>query len=169
MKDEKYTPEVGSWLKGREVPHPDSQQTARQVAARLPHIGQRGRWWPLPSFRRPPNTDQTTDYQPSPIPSANGHTPTVIGRTTSMLSPVKAITAGALVFAIGGAFLIAQPFEQQGGVPGAEAEPSRRRGSRHRPARLLRRDIGSGHRCHSQPQLRVQSAGKDLQRPTPHR
>ena len=39
-----------------------------------------------------------------------------------MLSPVKAITAGALVFAIGGAFLIAQPFEQQGNVPGAETE-----------------------------------------------
>ena len=40
-----------------------------------------------------------------------------------MLSPVKAITAGALVFALGGAFLIAQPFDQQGGNgPGAEAE-----------------------------------------------
>jgi hypothetical protein len=37
-----------------------------------------------------------------------------------MLSPVKAITAGALVFALGGAFLIAQPFDQGGGVPGAE-------------------------------------------------
>jgi hypothetical protein len=122
MKDEKYTPEVGSWLKGREVPHPDSQQTARQVAARLPHVGQRGRWWPLPSFRRLPTTDQTTAYQPSPIPASNSHTPTVIGRTTSMLSPVKAITAGAIVFAIGGAFLIAQPFQQQSSVPGAEAE-----------------------------------------------
>ena len=39
-----------------------------------------------------------------------------------MLSPVKAITAGALVFAIGGAFLIAQPFDQQGSVPGAETD-----------------------------------------------
>ena len=38
-----------------------------------------------------------------------------------MLSPVKAITAGALVFAIGGAFLIAQPFQQAASVPGAEA------------------------------------------------
>ena len=42
-----------------------------------------------------------------------------------MLSPVKAITAGALVFAIGGVLLIAQPFEQQGVVPGATiSEPS---------------------------------------------
>ena len=122
MKDEKYTPEVGSWLKGREVPHPDSQQTARQVAARLPHIGQRSRWWPLPSSRRPPTTDQTTAYDPTPIPAHGGHTPTVIGRTTSMLSPVKAITAGAIVFAIGAAFLITQPFQQQSSVPAAEAD-----------------------------------------------
>jgi hypothetical protein len=42
-----------------------------------------------------------------------------------MLSPVKAITVGALVFALGGLFLIAQPFDQGGSVPGAEqgAEP----------------------------------------------
>ena len=38
-----------------------------------------------------------------------------------MFSPVKAITAGALVFALGGVLLIAQPFDRQGGsVPGAE-------------------------------------------------
>ena len=37
-----------------------------------------------------------------------------------MFSPVKAITAGAIVFAIGGVFLIAQPFGQpSGSVPGA--------------------------------------------------
>ncbi len=37
-----------------------------------------------------------------------------------MFSPVKTITAGALIFAVGGVFLIAQPFDQQGGVvPGA--------------------------------------------------
>ena len=40
-----------------------------------------------------------------------------------MFSPVKAITAGALVFAIGGVLFIAQPFEQQGGsVPGAATD-----------------------------------------------
>ena len=38
-----------------------------------------------------------------------------------MLSPVKAITAGALVFALSGAFLIAQPFDQQASVPGAQS------------------------------------------------
>ena len=40
-----------------------------------------------------------------------------------MFSPVKAITAGALVFALGGVLLIAQPFDQQGGsVPGAATD-----------------------------------------------
>jgi len=38
-----------------------------------------------------------------------------------MFSPAKTITAGALVFAIGGVLLIAQPFDQKGeGVPAAE-------------------------------------------------
>jgi hypothetical protein len=37
-----------------------------------------------------------------------------------MFSPVKAIIAGALVFALGGLFLVAQPFDQQGNFPGAE-------------------------------------------------
>jgi hypothetical protein len=40
-----------------------------------------------------------------------------------MFSPVKAITAGALVFAIGGVLLISQPFDQQGGsLPGAATD-----------------------------------------------
>ena len=39
-----------------------------------------------------------------------------------MFSPVKAITAGAFVFALGGVLLIAQPFDQQSAVPGAETE-----------------------------------------------
>ena len=43
-----------------------------------------------------------------------------------MFSPAKAITAGALVFALGGVLLIAQPFEQQGGrVPGAATDAER--------------------------------------------
>jgi hypothetical protein len=40
-----------------------------------------------------------------------------------MFSPVKAIAAGALVFALGGVLLIAEPFSQQPAVPGAEVEP----------------------------------------------
>ena len=37
-----------------------------------------------------------------------------------MFSPVKAIAAGALVFALGGMFLIAQLYQQQDAVPAAE-------------------------------------------------
>jgi len=37
-----------------------------------------------------------------------------------MLSPVKAIIAGALVFGIGGAFLVAQPFAQVASGPAAD-------------------------------------------------
>jgi hypothetical protein len=39
-----------------------------------------------------------------------------------MFSPVKAITAAAIVAALGGVMLISQPFEQPGSVPGAETE-----------------------------------------------
>ena len=43
-----------------------------------------------------------------------------------MFSPAKAITAGALVFTLGGVLLIAQPFDQQGaGVPGAATDEER--------------------------------------------
>jgi hypothetical protein len=43
-----------------------------------------------------------------------------------MFSPVKAINAGALIFALGGVLLIAQPFDQQGGsVPGAATDEER--------------------------------------------
>jgi len=121
MKDERYWPVLGTWLKDTAAIPPDPQQTARKVSERIPETPQvRRRWW-LPSLRRttiPPHSNN----QPSPIPATNGYTPAVLGRTQSMLSPVKAITAGALVLAIGGVFLIAQPFQQQGSVPGAATD-----------------------------------------------
>jgi len=125
--DDRLLLDVRSWLKDEDVVLPDAEQAGRLVAAGLPQTRQlRRKWWPLPSFKGtsvPPRVMPDTEYQPTSIPATNGHTPTVIGRTQSMFSPVKAITAGALVFALGGAFLIAQPFDQQGGsVPGAETE-----------------------------------------------
>ena len=43
-----------------------------------------------------------------------------------MFSPVKAITAGALVFALGGVLFIAQPFDQQAGsIPGGAQSDER--------------------------------------------
>jgi hypothetical protein len=122
MKDERYWPVLGTWLKDTAAAPPDPQHMARKVTERIPETPQvRRRWW-LPSLRRTPIPPHSNN-QATPIPATNGHTPTVSGRTQSMFSPVKAITAGALVFAIGGAFLIAQPFDRQGGVvPGAEAD-----------------------------------------------
>ena len=49
-------------------------------------------------------------------------TPTAKWRIQSMFSPVQAITAGAIVFALGGVFLVAQPFDQQGSAPGAATD-----------------------------------------------
>jgi len=114
------TPEVRDWMKRTDLEPPDAHKSAREVRARLPGIKQRRRWWPFPVFYREPETPPTEHH--TSIPAANGHTPTVIGRTTSMLSPVKAITAGALVFAIGGVMLVAQPFEQHVGLPGAATD-----------------------------------------------
>jgi len=129
MNDEQYTPALGSWLKDTDITPPDPYASARQIMTGLPEREKRRNWWPFHRHTTPiapPTTDQTIEYQPAPIPATNGHTPTVLGRTKSMFSPVKAITAGALVFALGGVLLIAQPFDQQGGsVPGAatDAEP----------------------------------------------
>ncbi len=120
---------IHDWLDETLGPTPDPVEGTRQVMSQVEETPQAGRWLPFSLFRRKarasgstPSTTDTAEYQPRPVPATNGHTPTVIGRTSSMLSPVKAVTAGALVFAIGGAFLIAQPFQQQSNAPGTEAE-----------------------------------------------
>lgn len=125
MSDQ-MTPEVREWMKRTEVPPPDSRLSAREVMDRLPTVRRRKRWWPFPVFyqkpQSPPSPSGRSEYQPGPILATDGHIPTVTWRTQTMFSPAKAIIAGALVFAIGGALLIAQPFEQQGSdLPGAEA------------------------------------------------
>ncbi len=124
MNDEQMRSRLDAWGADHEVPRPMVQPGVASVMARVPYVRQRSRRWPFPeSFRRGPRaTANPTESHPGPTPAANGHTPTVIGRTSTMFSPVKAITAGALVFALSGAFLIAQPFDQQASVPGAEAE-----------------------------------------------
>jgi hypothetical protein len=126
MTDKQLGPVVKTWLTGTDRPPADSHRSTSQIMTRLPQREKRRRWW---SFHRGttaiglPTTDQTAEYQPTPIPATNGHSPTVTGRTQSMFSPAKAVTVGALVFALGGALFVAQPFDQQGGgVPGAEAE-----------------------------------------------
>jgi len=124
MRDELDAPFLDEWMHDTEVTPPDPQEGARRVATQLPRTRQVGRWLPFVVFRPKaptPTPGHTADYQPTPIPASNGRTPTVSGRTQSMFSPVKAIAAGLFVFAIGGALFIAQPFDQQGSVPGAAA------------------------------------------------
>jgi hypothetical protein len=119
------SPEVREWLKRTDADPPDAHRSAGQVMARLPEAQQRRRWWPFPVLYRrtatPTTTDTAEDQNPR-VPAPNARPTTVIGRTQTMFSPAKAITASVIVFAIGGAFLIAQPFERQGSVPGAETE-----------------------------------------------
>jgi hypothetical protein len=125
VNDERLLREVGSWLQESDPKSPDARESVRHAMDQMPRVRQRSRWWPLPVFYRGTQTSTAIDtvaYQPSPIPASNGHTPTVIGRTSSMLSPAKALIAGAVVFAIGGVMFIAQPFQQQGILPGADGE-----------------------------------------------
>ena len=129
MNTDQITPVVRRWLRHTEATPPDARQSARQVMARMPHVRQRSRWLPLPTIGRrtsaAPSTSDREGWLEAP-PDTTYRFPTATGRTRLMFSPVKAIIAGALVFAIGGVMLVAQPFDQQGSVPGIEqaAEPA---------------------------------------------
>jgi hypothetical protein len=126
MNDKELEAVLREW-----TPHVPAGQIdrSRVVGAVVSRLGstrrRRHRRWPF-SWIRQNGTNRASErslaQQPSPIPATNGHTPTVIGRTQIMFSPVKAITAGAIVFALGGVMLIAQPFDQQGNVPGAATD-----------------------------------------------
>jgi hypothetical protein len=124
MNDERMQSLLDTWYRDRETPRPEVQTSVAQIMANVPRTRQRGRWWPLPTFRRKVQAStatDTTEYRSGPIPAANGHAPTLTGRTRLMFSPVKAIIAGGLVFALGGVFLVAQPFDRpESAVPGAE-------------------------------------------------
>ncbi len=124
MNDEQMRSLLDAWYRGREVAPRDLQEGIARVMAEVPRTRQQGRWLPLGLVRPKAQTPTATDkneYRPSLHPASNGHVPIVIGRTQTMFSPSKAIIAGALVFALGGMFLVAQPFAQQGNIPGAEA------------------------------------------------
>ena len=116
MNDERLGQEIGDFYRETDVTSPDSTESARQVATRLARTPQVKRHrWPPAWLQRSTVTEPTeTTIEPDPE---------VTGRTRSMLSPASALTAGALAFAIGGVLLIAQPFQQEGLAPGAEAPP----------------------------------------------
>jgi hypothetical protein len=128
MNDKEMDAVLRTWMQEAPVEQPDRSRVVGHVVGRLGSTQRRRRrWWPFSVFRRgttTPATPLTPERQP--IPATNGHTHTVTGRTQSMFSPAKAITSGALVFALGGVLLIAQPFDEQGGsVPGAETDTER--------------------------------------------
>ncbi len=105
MNDERF---LKDWLRETTSDAADPQASADRVLARVPEIRQRSRWYPWLPGRRRREDDTPTGPQ---------------GRTRLMFSPVKAITAGALVLALSAAFLIGQPLDRSGdGVPGAEQE-----------------------------------------------
>ena len=128
MTDRSDDTRLHVWLDQTIGESPDPDEGTRQVMSEVEEASQAGRWLPFPVRRRQastetPTTDGTTSYQPSPVPASNGRNPTVKGRTRSMFSPVTAIAAGTFAFAVGGALLIAQPFDQRpASVPVAEAE-----------------------------------------------
>jgi hypothetical protein len=118
-------PIVEAWLKGTSSTPYGTRTGLGRVMARIRRTHQRGRWWPLPSFPRGPeqhSTDRTAESHLGPATAADGHIPTVTGRTRTMFSPAKAIAAGAVVFALGGVMLINQPFDQRSSAPGASID-----------------------------------------------
>jgi hypothetical protein len=109
-------PDVRDWIKRSQAEPPDARESARQVMARLPKVRQRRRWWPFPVVYREPQANPKATV---------GHSPTITRRTKTMLSPVSAITAGALVFAVGSAFLIARPLgPSEAEMPAVTADES---------------------------------------------
>ncbi len=126
MNDERMRSALDEWLRDTDPQPPDPNRTATQLMSRLSETRQRGRWLPFRVVHRGVETSMTADtieYQPNPIPATNGRSQPIDGRTRFMFSPAKAVTAGALIFAIGGALLVTQPFDQSAGAPpGVEAD-----------------------------------------------
>lgn len=128
MNDKELDAVLREWTPQMPAGQPDRSRVVGTVVSRLGSTRRhRHRRWTLWWFRRDGTnrtSEQSLAQQASPIPAFHGNTPTVMGRTTqSMLSPAKAITVAALVFALGGVLLIAQPFDQRGSsVPGAASD-----------------------------------------------
>lgn len=123
--DEQMNRVVRSWLRDTASSPHTASHTVTKVLSRLPSTRQRGRWWPLPSFgRRSDEARGSLDLEAVTLEGSPHPIPIVRGRTFTMLSPTKAIIAGALV-ALGGLFMVAQPLSPPAAVvPGAEsAEP----------------------------------------------
>ena len=115
------TPLIDWWLHQTIEALPNNEPFFEHWLDELPSVPQRRhRWW---HFGRrqvsPAPATSGTELQPALVPATNGHAPTVTGRTTPTFSATKFVVAGVIVALFGGFLLIAQPFDQQGSVPGA--------------------------------------------------
>jgi hypothetical protein len=122
IHDERLAEALRTFYVPEPVVRPDRLRMSRRVLDEVHEMPQdRSARRRLPWSRQAhyPAAIPDTGYVPAPIPATNGHTPTVTGRTQTMFSPAKAITAAALVFGIGGVLLIAQPIGRQDSAPGA--------------------------------------------------
>jgi hypothetical protein len=128
MTTDRETAEViRSWMK-EEIRLDDAG--VHRVLARLPDTAQRRHRWLWLLDWRPFASGATrsaavygaeaTGRGAESIVAASDYLPTITGRTRVMLSPVKAIIGGVLVFALGGLFLVSQPVERQEVLPGAQ-------------------------------------------------
>ena len=111
-----------AWMQEAPTEQPDRSRVVSDVVRQLgSKRRRRRRWWAVPVFHRTASSDpqETPERLFMSIPVRNDRRPTITGRTQSMFSPASALTAGALVLALGGALLIAQPLDRSGGAPGA--------------------------------------------------
>lgn len=127
MTDKEMDAVMRMWMQEAPAGQPDGSRLVGNVVGRLGSTRRRRRrWWPLTIVHGRTTTSTALERhngRPDPVPAFDDHTPSVTGRTHIMVSPAKAFAVGALVFAIGGAFLIARPFGPEvAGVPGAVAD-----------------------------------------------
>jgi hypothetical protein len=124
MTDTEMDHVMRTWMEEPPAGQPDRSRVVGSVVSRLGSTRRRRRRrWPLSLNRARATTSQAPDShdgQVDAISPVDSHVPSVTGRTRIMFSPAKASLVGALVFAIGGTLLVAQPFQRDASVPGAE-------------------------------------------------
>jgi hypothetical protein len=125
--EQRTTPIVEAWLKGTsDIPF-GTELGVRRVRSRVRETRQRGRWWPLPLWRRTPAPTPRipgVELQPTSTRATHGHTPTVTARFQPVLNATKFVVTGAIVALMGGFLLSAMLTDSDGGVLPGAASPS---------------------------------------------
>jgi hypothetical protein len=126
MSNEDVAPSLKAWFEDTDVGPDDVRRSASRVTAEARYIRQRGRWWPLPMTRNREGTSMgeqpALPLLPASVPAASGYPGSVKTRPTFALG--TRLVLGALVLALGGVLILAQPFGQEAPtVPGAATAP----------------------------------------------